>query len=97
MLPLRAPINRELQTNSAPLRSAGLFVFTADALFERGHQSDGLLALFQHVRESLSGDVLKAHTSVTHDCLNRFPGLLIELNALADHSEAPRSPQRRGE
>src|SRR5262245_30096943 len=70
---------------TSPLLDPSRFVPRAHAHFERCHQPDLLRVLLEDVRESLVSDVLKGHALVTHDCLDCFPGLLIQLDALADH------------
>jgi hypothetical protein len=75
---LARPPDRHLKLAALP--SAWL-----DALLKRSFQSHGLLVLLEQVSEGLVKSVLEALAGSLRERLDRFPRLIIELNALAGH------------
>jgi hypothetical protein len=57
-----------------------------DACLKRRLEANWLVVLLQEVREGCAREFLKTLTSLTSDCLNRLPSLVIELDALSGHA-----------
>src|SRR5262249_20944701 len=56
-----------------------------NALLQSSLQSDRLMVLLEQILEGLSGEILEALVQSGRKTVNRLPGVVVELHALAGH------------